>query len=236
MKLTVEPVSIEGSGQHRSFWWLVLIALAIGTVYLCQQRAIAHFWQTQVIPQERIDHRINSVKQVNNTNQYRFDLDRYALPYSEAQFRDGLKRTRQYDRYLVGLLMIKNGPSLSIDAPTNQAEYSDVSTMLGLGAVEVSRSAPGTSNYVLSSRTMDNDRLLFSPLSNVVVGQQITVAAEGDREWQYRVVEKRLISQGDTSWKESTGQTPTLTLLTANGSQSNRMRRLVVTAQVIGSE
>lgn len=239
MKLTIEPVPIaEPVEKHWKQWLVLLLVIIIGTVSFCswQSGAAVKFWHTQVVPDGQIDHRVHDDRRTVKAASLRFNINDYALPYSQAQFRAGLKNTRRYNRYLAGLLMIKNGPVLSIYAPSANADYTDISTMLGLGAVELTRSAPGTGHYILSSRTMDNDRLLFSPLKDVSVGQQITLAAEGDREWQYRVVEKRLISQADTSWQESIGATPTLTLLTANDSQSNRMHRLVITAQVIGSK
>lgn len=242
MKLTVEasPVVLDSmkAGKSRLLQGLtLLLALFLIGFYFWQNGMILHLWQDYVAPREKVDHRIrHTTKGGDTVSTPLFNIDDYAVSISNDQFRDSLSRSKHYERNVIVHVIVGNTTVLTIYKPTKNDAYSDLSDMLALGAIKVMGEWPGSGNYVLTGRYMANPKLLFTPLQTVAIGQIITIAAEGDREWRYQVTKRQILTQGDTVWQKNLGNKPLLTLVTSDSPRPGSTLRLMVQGELYEEE
>lgn len=239
MKLTVEatPVALDPieTGKNRRLLILTLL-LALFSVgfYYWQNGTLPSLWQEHVIPKVEVDHRIRYTKEVDRSRTPLFNIDDFVAPINDDQFRDSLSRSKRYDRYMTGHVIVGNAIVLTVYRPTKTTVYSELSDMLALGAVKVMGDEwPGTGNYVLTGHYMANPKLVFTQLQTVTLGEIITIAAEGDREWRYQVTRKQVLTQDDLSWRKAAGTKPVITLITSDSPRPGSTLRLMVQGELI---
>lgn len=239
IKLTVEPAPIaldpiEINKNRRLRNVMLLLALLLVGFFFWQNGTLPQLWQEHVVHKAPVDHRIRYTKEVDKSRTLRFNVDDFAAPITAAQYQDSLRRSKRYDDYMTGHVYVADSTVLTVYRPPKDAAYSELSDMLSLGAVKVMGDVwPGTGNYVIVGHFMANPKHLFAPLQMVTPGQIITIAAEGDREWQYRVTKKQVLTQDDMSWRQPAGDKPVITLITSDSPRPGRALRLMVQGELV---
>ncbi|HFZ4623787.1 class A sortase [Enterococcus faecalis] len=89
----------------------------------------------------------------------------------------------------------------------------------------------GKGNYTLAAHNAGVDRLMFSSLGNVAVGETITLQDRSGHVYNYKVKEQRHVNMTDTSILNLTRK-PTLTLITCDQATKTD-GRIVVIAEMV---
>ncbi|MBM9830866.1 class A sortase [Enterococcus faecalis] len=89
----------------------------------------------------------------------------------------------------------------------------------------------GKGNYTLAAHNAGVDRLMFSSLENVAVGETITLQDRSGHVYNYKVKEQRHVNMTDTSILNLTRK-PTLTLITCDQATKTD-GRIVVIAELV---
>lgn len=187
--------------------------------------------------QQILNHEVNTAV-TTKTNRAALKEDKNIQPPTESDLIKNKKKALQLgvDKYPNGYLII---PSIGVRLPIyNRAN--NYTLALGVGKDYYLDSQFGKGNVVLAGHDMERPGVLLSNLHRVRVGAQITLTGYNGKEYQYRIISKKIVSptvkivdgkpvEGSAFYMPKEGEKPIVTVYTcANGG----INRLVVQGEL----